>query len=196
MQDRRGVDVIDRRHLMRPWGIPGQELTSRALGLNEVMRALFTHAGNGASPSFLAHAESRIVDAVLGMVPSIEIVEPLHRRAKIALALRMLLHESLETPIGVTEMCRAVGARERTLYLTCMEAFGRSPSRLLLELRLNAVRRALLHASRDDNVTSIALHYGFVHFGHFSAGYHRQFGELPSATLANARGQRPPRDLD
>jgi AraC family ethanolamine operon transcriptional activator len=82
----------------------------------------------------------------------------------------------------------AVGARERTLHLSCVEAFGRPPGTLLAELRLNATHRALLHPSSETSVTAVAAHYGFFHFGRFAAIYRRQFEELPSTTLAKARG--------
>ena len=83
--------------------------------------------------------------------------------------------------------CLAVGAKERTLHLSCVEAFGRPPAKLLAELRLNAARRALLHPRKETSVTAVAMLYGFTHFGRFADIYRRQFGELPSATFSKAR---------
>jgi AraC family ethanolamine operon transcriptional activator len=97
-----------------------------------------------------------------------------------------LLHDRRDRPPSVNEMCEQVGARERTLHLSCVEAFGRSPGQLLLELRLNAARRALTHPSDGLQVTAVAAKHGFTHLGRFAALYARQFGELPSATLAKA----------
>ena len=122
------------------------------------------------------------------MIPSAEVIEPLHGRARIARAVLQLLHERLDNPPSVTELCAAVGAKERTLYLSCVEAFGRPPATLLAELRLNAAHRALLHPDKDTSVTAVAALYGFSHFGRFAAVYRRLFGELPSATFAKARG--------
>jgi AraC family ethanolamine operon transcriptional activator len=59
----------------------------------------------------------------------------------------------------------------------------------LLELRLNAAYRALIRPASGTTVTSAASHFGFTHFGRFSAMYAKQFGELPSATLAKSLGQ-------
>jgi AraC family ethanolamine operon transcriptional activator len=57
---------------------------------------------------------------------------------------------------------------------------------LLLELRLNAVRRALEHPREGMSVTLAASNFGFVHFGRFAAMYSQRFDELPSATLAKS----------
>jgi AraC family ethanolamine operon transcriptional activator len=136
----------------------------------------------------LSQVESQIFDVILNMIPSAEVIEPLHSRARIARAVLQLLHDRLDNPPSVTELCAAVGAKERTLYLSCVEAFGRPPATLLAELRLNAAHRALLHPDKETNVTAVAALYGFSHFGRFAAIYRRQFGELPSATFSKARG--------
>jgi AraC family transcriptional regulator, ethanolamine operon transcriptional activator len=76
-------------------------------------------------------------------------------------------------------MCEALGVKERTLYLTCVEAFGRPPKALLLELRLNGVRRVLVHPADDQTVTAAASSFGFWHLGEFSAEYRRQIWRTP-----------------
>jgi AraC family ethanolamine operon transcriptional activator len=98
---------------------------------------------------------------------------------------------SPQWPIGQPSrqsLCEEVGARERTLYLSCVEAFGRPPAQLLLELRLNAVRRTLANPGDATTVTGAASRLGFTHLGRFSSMYARQFGERPSATLARSLG--------
>jgi AraC family ethanolamine operon transcriptional activator len=76
---------------------------------------------------------------------------------RIAREVRQALKERLDDPPSITDLCVAVGARERTLHPNCVEAFGRPPAAPIAELRPNAA-------------------------------YRRQFGELPSSTLARARG--------
>ena len=95
------------------------------------------------------------------MISSAEIIEPLHSRARIARAVLVILHERLDDPPTVTELCEAVGAKERTLHLSCVEAFGRPPGTLLAELRLNAAHRALLHPGNETSVAAVAALYGF-----------------------------------
>jgi AraC family ethanolamine operon transcriptional activator len=135
----------------------------------------------------LSQVEASIFDAVLDLIPSAEIIEPLHSRARVARAVLNLLHERLDDPPSITELCEAVGAKERTLHLSCVEAFGRPPAMLLAELRLNVAHRALSRPEKETSVTAVAALYGFTHFGRFAEIYRRQFGELPSTTLAKAR---------
>jgi AraC family ethanolamine operon transcriptional activator len=59
---------------------------------------------------------------------------------------------------------------------------------MLLELRLNAVRRALTQPSSERTVATVASRYGFCTSVEFSGEYRRQFGELPSITLAKTLG--------
>ena len=51
-------------------------------------------------------------------------------------------------------------------------------------LRLNTARASILEGA---TVTQAATKAGFWHFGRFSQDYRALFGELPSATLQNAR---------
>ncbi len=188
MQVRRGAPGLDRKYLNRPWAIGEREVVQRGFKLAKLLKALMSRADGDASADVLAAIESQVVDVVLGIVPATDVAEPLHRRARVAMKLRDMLMGSVETPPNISAMCEALGVRERTLFLTCTEAFGRPPKALLLELRLNAVRRALAHPSGERTVTGVASRFGFWHFGEFSAEYKRQFGELPSATLSRALG--------
>jgi hypothetical protein len=49
-------------------------------------------------------------------------------------------------PPTITELCLAVGSKERTLRLSCVEAFGRLPAALLAALYRGDNRR---HSSFD-----------------------------------------------
>lgn len=139
------------------------------------------------APATLSKIEGRISDVILDIIPSAEKLEALHSRARIARAAMELLRERLDDPPSLTELCESIGARERTLLVSCVEAFGLPPSKLLAELRLNAVHRALRKPDMQTTVTRVAASFGFIHFGRFAETYLRKFGELPSATLAGAR---------
>ncbi|CAH2401838.1 helix-turn-helix domain-containing protein [Mesorhizobium ventifaucium] len=191
MQIRRGAPGLDRKYLDRPWKVAEREIVRRGAILARLLRLLLTSAGD-ASPDALADIEGQVVDVVLGMVPSTDVTEPLHRRARVAMKLRDMLMGHVETPPSISVMCETLGVRERTLSLACVEAFGRPPKAMLLEIRLNAVRRALVHPTAERTVTAVASRLGFSHFGNFAAEYKRQFAELPSVTLAKALGTSQP----
>ena len=188
MQVRRDVDRLDVDLPSPRWQVTATEMTLRAEALSSLLVALAERPDDLQSGRGVPFVEEQIADVILGLIPSAEIIEPLHSRARIARAVLSLLIERLDDPPTITEMCLLVGARERTLHLSCVEAFGRPPLKLLAELRLNAAHRALQHASKETSVTAVAAHFGFSHFGRFSAAYRRQFGDLPSATLNRARG--------
>ncbi|RNJ45845.1 hypothetical protein B5V01_11195 [Mesorhizobium erdmanii] len=189
MQIRRGASGLDRKYLDRPWKMAERDIVRRGITLANLLKSLHKSTGSSLTPETLTAIESQIVDVVLGMVPSTDVAEPLHRRARVAIRLRDMLLNHVDAPLNITSMCETLGVRERTLYLACVEAFGRPPKAMLLELRLNAVRRALLHPSSDRTVTTVASRFGFSHFGNFSAEYRRQFGELPSVTLSTTLGR-------
>jgi AraC family transcriptional regulator, ethanolamine operon transcriptional activator len=188
VQTRRGIDRFNVDLPSPHWQVSPAEMTRRASSLSSLLQTLTTQPNISVAGSGLSQVEERIFEAILDMIPSAEVIEPLHSRARIARAVLNLLHERLDDPPSITELCLAVGARERTLHLSCVEAFGRPPAKLLAELRLNAAHRALLHPDKHSSVTAVAGLYGFSHFGRFAEIYRRQFGELPSVTFAKARG--------
>jgi AraC family transcriptional regulator, ethanolamine operon transcriptional activator len=188
MQARRGTNGMDPDLPPRHWAVPSAELALRSSALSTLLNELLDQSEVEVTTGLLTRVESRISDAILDMIPSAETVESLHNRARIARAVLQMLHDRLDDPPSVTEICEHVGAKERTLYLSCVEAFGRPPAQLLLELRLNAVRRALVNPANGTTVTGAASQFGFTHYGRFASLYFRHFGELPSAALAKAIG--------
>ena len=187
VQTRRGIDRFDLDLPSPRWQVPADEMARRARTLSSLLEALTTELDDLLTDQVLPRIESQIFDVILDMIPSAEIIEPLHNRASIARAVFAVLNERIDDPPSITELCLAVGAKERTLHLSCVEAFGRPPAKLLAELRLNAARRALLHPRKQTSVAAVAMLYGFTHFGRFADIYRRQFGELPSATFGKAR---------
>lgn len=172
------------------WRADPSEMARRAVSLSRLLEDLVAVPDMEVTGGLIERARAQIADAVLDIIPTAEAVEPLPARAQIARKVMDLLVEHRADPPAITELCALTGARERTLHLACVEAFGRPPARLLLEMRLGAVRRALMHPMAETSVTRAASRYGFAHFGRFSATYERQFGELPSSTLAAACGTK------
>jgi AraC family transcriptional regulator, ethanolamine operon transcriptional activator len=160
MQARRGANGMDPDLPPRHWAVSAATMMRRSHALSGLLDELLDQSEVKVTPGLLTRVESRISDTILDMIPSAEIVESLHSRARIARSVLQLLHDRYDDPPSVTEMCEQVGARERTLFLSCVEAFGRPPAQLLLELRLNAVHRMLVHPVKGASITGVASHYG------------------------------------
>lgn len=188
MQTRRGAVRVDSTLNSPHLGLSPREMTRRSMTLAALLDAMLHRNGTPISEGVLKRIEDGICSIVLDIIPSAEAIEPLHHRARIARELLAILRENIEHQLTITDLCERVGAKERTLFLCCVEAFGRPPMQLLTELRLNGVRRALTNPENGTSVTQAATSFGFTHFGRFAQGYSRQFGELPSVTLARATG--------
>lgn len=111
---------------------------------------------------------------------------PWSRRWKVVTAARELVLSRPESPIGVTEICRAIGVSRRTLQYCFQDVMGISPAAFLRSVRLNGARRTLKTAA---SVTEAAAYWGFWHFGHFAGDYRKMFGELPSETFRRFHAQ-------
>ena len=106
------------------------------------------------------------------------------RAPQIVKRLDAFLHEHLDEPIHMAQLCVATGVSERSLRNACHAVCGTSPKRYLTRRRLEAVRHALSEARPgQDTVTRIATDYGFFELGRFAGIYTSEFGERPSDTL-------------
>jgi AraC-like DNA-binding protein len=94
----------------------------------------------------------------------------------------------LAESITLADLCEAAGARPRTLEYGFREFFDVGPMTYLRSVRLCRVRRDLSNPGADSSVTAIARRWCFSHMGQFSRDYRLWFGEIPSVTLARARG--------
>jgi AraC-like DNA-binding protein len=92
-----------------------------------------------------------------------------------------------EQPVYLVDICKAVGASERTLRAACQEQFGVSPTRYLWLRRMYLARRRLAEAeAKSTSVTEVAMANGFWELGRFATEYRSLFGETPSMTLRRA----------
>jgi len=136
-----------------------------------------------------AALEDELFDPVLGALRSPDpagACDPQSGHSRLAWKAEQIMREHLPEPLSIIDLCRAVGAAERTLHLAFREEFGTSPKAYFKMLRLNGARRDLLR-SNGQNVTDIAIKWDFLHFGWFSHDYRSMFGESPSTTLRHAQ---------
>ena len=97
------------------------------------------------------------------------------------------IEANLELPVTLADLVAASQVAGRTLFQHFRDFKGTSPMRYLREARFERVRRALLAAEPEENVTEIAANWGFTHLGRFAVEYRHRFGERPSDTLRRRR---------
>jgi AraC-like DNA-binding protein len=149
------------------------------------------------APAVIAHPEAArgleqaLIEAIGTCLGTGEVGEDrsaLRQHATIMRRFRRVVEENPDQALYIPELCKEIGASERTLRVCCQELLGVSPKRYLLLRRMHLVRRGLREsAPTATTVTEIATRYGFWQFGRFAGEYRSFFGELPSATLAGSR---------
>ena len=106
-------------------------------------------------------------------------------RAQAARKARDYIDAHANEPPTVESTCRAAGVSWRSLNYAFREIFGVTPKQYLQATRLDGVRKELHRKGPSAKISEVAAHWGFWHMGQFAADYRRQFGELPSETLAH-----------
>ena len=113
------------------------------------------------------------------------------RKAVMARALEYLDSVKGE-PVSVQELRQHANASRITLERAFRDQYGTTPKAYLTARRLNGVRNMLKAPdSRACKISDVAGSWGFWHMSQFAADYRRQFGELPSETLARVLRPRP-----
>ena len=107
-----------------------------------------------------------------------------HRAAKQA---KQYIIENSKKHISMLNICEAVGATERTLYLGFKELYGLAPISFLKFLRLHQARKELLQAEPGCTVTKVAYKWKFYHLSRFAKYYYDVFNEHPSETLKHGK---------
>jgi AraC-like DNA-binding protein len=96
----------------------------------------------------------------------------------------------LESVINLADIVAASGVPGRSLFRHFMDHRGISPMRYLRLARLQKVREELHQAEPEQDLSEIAIRWGFEHLGRFAVEYRKRFGERPSETLKSHRARR------
>jgi AraC-like DNA-binding protein len=171
-----------------------QAMTPHPAAMTKLLR-LHEAAGTLAqdAPAVLAHPEAArgleqaLIEAMVICAGGEMREDRMARRQHAAIMRRFYrtIEQSGDQPLYIPEVCKEIGASERTLRACCHEYLGMGSKRYLLLRRMNMVRRALQRAAPSEiTVTEIATRYGFWQFGRLAGEYQAMFGETPSATLA------------
>ena len=92
-----------------------------------------------------------------------------------------------DRPLTAAELVQVSGVGTSALYEAFQRHRGCSPLAYLRRVRLERVRADLARPEAMETVTTVAMKWGFSHFGRFSGYYRQAFGESPSETLRRGR---------
>jgi len=112
--------------------------------------------------------------------------DSLRNRARLARRAESWMRDHLSESVQVPDVCLALRVSRRELEYAFRSTFDQSPRDFLQALRLNAIRRALLHTKGP--IIDIAYAHGMTHLGRFAASYRSLFGEKPSETMLRSDG--------
>ena len=152
---------------------PPHELPSRTIASCAMLRYLSTSIGADFALPF---------DRDLGH----RVVPTRQRYQQIVDRFEQIARANLENPSHMADICEAIAVSQRTLMRAVRAIHGTTPSRHLHALRLSEARRALKDGA-SENVTQVALRFGFRELGRFAVDYRAAFGESPSDTLRHGR---------
>jgi AraC-like DNA-binding protein len=92
----------------------------------------------------------------------------------------------LDASLTLTDLEVFSGLSARSLQTAFKKQVGFSPTQWLTRQKLHTIRAKLESADASESITSLVGTY-FPNLGDFARYYQRQFGELPSQTLARQR---------
>ena len=92
----------------------------------------------------------------------------------------------LNEPISLTDLERISSMSKRKLHYAFLKRYNCTPMQWIRTERLTLLHNKLNQAPPGDKVTTIALDCGFNKSTTYVDYYTKQFGELPSATLARS----------
>jgi AraC-like DNA-binding protein len=96
------------------------------------------------------------------------------------------IQANLREPINLTDLERVSCMSRRKLHYSFLRRYNCTPMQWVRMERLTLIHSKLNHATPGDTTSKIALEYGFTKPTAFANYYLKQFGELPSATIARA----------
>ncbi|WP_240539710.1 helix-turn-helix domain-containing protein [Rhizobium sp. CCGE 510] len=93
------------------------------------------------------------------------------------------MRANIARPLSLDEIATACGVSRRTLQSGFRNFRNTTPLAFLQHLRLESVHQELMTGEPGLSVKQVALKWGFIHRGRFSADYRKRYGVYPSETL-------------
>lgn len=191
----RNIELLTGEEIPNTWLVSKASLTEPTSLKNyaDGLESILTTVQN--SPGILKkeNAQRMLADSILRLTlavltkttPINEMQVTQSNRAKgVRLVIDYLHHYAEQVPT-IPELCNIAQLSERNLQYAFNEYLGITPIRYLRLVRLNGVKRDLVHAiPNKDRIVDIALNWGFIELGRFAGEYRQLFQELPSETLS------------
>jgi transcriptional regulator GlxA family with amidase domain len=95
-----------------------------------------------------------------------------------------LMEQNIEQPLHTQTLAQIAGISPRQLERRFLGAFGRTPSRFYIEMRLKHARMLLLQST--DSILSVALKCGFSSASHLGRCFRETYGETPARVRKQA----------
>ena len=109
------------------------------------------------------------------------------RRRGFERALQVIEDRAPEASTSVADLCKVAGVSQRTLEYAFLDYTNLTPKAYLKAKRYAELRRILATDRECLSVMEAASRLGIFEFGRMAGEYRKQFGELPSETLASRR---------
>jgi AraC-like DNA-binding protein len=109
------------------------------------------------------------------------------RRCRLAME---FMRDNLCRGTTISGVASYAGLSVRALQVAFRRYYNVTPSQMLRNLRLDAVRAALEHADDANTVTGVLLDHGVSSTGHFAAQFRKRFGITPRDAM---QANRPPK---
>lgn len=120
--------------------------------------------------------------------PRSPVGRPVASYRRLIIRTREMIQYGEQVSPTVADLCESLHVSPRTLQYAFQKSLGISVAAYVRSVRLDRVRRALSDPTREvPRISDVATRWGFWHPSQFSRLYFRQFGELPSETLAQTR---------
>ncbi len=104
------------------------------------------------------------------------------------------IEENWNTTLDIEALTAVTGGSARSIFTAFRAARGISPMAFAKSVRLRHARDLLQRPDASTAVIGVSFQCGFHNAGHFARDYRSAFGELPSATLMNAKRTRRARN--
>ena len=140
--------------------------------------------------SFCSYYERVIVDLAIELLRSADAQESAARecaslrRRGFERALQVIGDAAPDASTSVADLCKAAGVSQRTLEYAFLEYTSLTPKAYLKAKRYTELRRVLATDRNCRSVGEAASRLGIFELGRMAGEYCKQFGELPSQTLA------------